>query len=316
VRSLTVLLVGALIALALLPAAPVAAGARHPSPSLGPGRTTLTYCHDGGVPETLQVDEPDPVPSSPVPAVVYVHGGGWVGGNSNLVPGSLVARVEAAVLSRGWVFVSIDYRLAPHYRWPAQIDDATCAVRFLRADSTALHVDAGAIGALGDSAGGQIVSLLGVTVPSSGFDGGQWANQPSSVEAVADLYGPADLTSPDWAHAALIQAYAPQVFGAPLGPGPADAPATATLVGASPVRYVTAHAAPFLIVQGADDGVVPPAQSLELAARLRAAGDDPTLVMVRNAQHGLLSVGGAAPSPTIAQLATDVVAFMVHHLRH
>jgi acetyl esterase/lipase len=313
-RTLAVLVVGALTALAALSATP-AAGARRPAPSLGPGRTTLTYCHNGGVPETLDVDEPSPVPSSPVPAVLYVHGGGWVSGNSSLLPGSLVDQVEAAVLRRGWVFVSIDYRLAPRFPWPAPIEDATCAVRFLRADATALHVDPGAIGALGDSAGGQIVSLLGLAGPSSGFDGGPWPDQSSSVQAVADLYGPTDLTSPDWAHAAIIQTYAPEVFGTRLGPGPPDAPTTRTLVDASPVGYVGAHAAPFLIVQGADDGVVPPDQSLELAARLRAAGEAPSLVMVHNAQHGLLPAGGAAMSPTVPQVAADVVAFMVRQLR-
>jgi acetyl esterase/lipase len=281
---------------------------------LGPGKTTLTYCVDGGVAETLDVIEPDPLPLTPAPAVVYVHGGGWVQGNSSLTPGSLVAQVAAAVLSRGLVFVSLNYRLAPLHRWPAQIEDATCAIRFLRAEASALHIDPAHIGAMGDSAGGQIVSLLGLTGNLSGFDTGSYLNQSSAVQAVVDLYGPADLTTPDWASAPLIQIYAPEAFGTKLGPGsPAD-PTTVTLETASPVSYVGPHAPPFLIIQGDNDTVVPPDQSTELAARLRAAGDDPTLVMVHNAEHGLLPVASGPITPPVSDLAAQAAAFLIRHL--
>ena len=316
-----VLALAAAVAVALVmsgAAAPAEASAPGPAPALpalGPGETTLTYCHDGAVPETLDVDEPTPAPRSEVPAVVYVHGGGWVQGDARLTPGSLVAQVAAAVLARGWVFVSVDYRLAPRYRWPAQIDDAACALRFLRAESSALHVDPRHIGAMGDSAGGQMVSLLGLAGPSAGFGGGELPRFSSAVEAVADLYGPADLTTADWEQAPLIQVYAPQAFGTRLGPAPPGSSVARRLDAASPVRYVGPHAPPFVIVQGTDDTVVPPDQSLELAARLRAAGDDPTVVMVHNAEHGLLPVAGGAESPTLAQVAADVGAFLVGRLQ-
>jgi acetyl esterase/lipase len=283
--------------------------------SLGPGKTTLTYCDDGGVAETLDVYEPDPLPASRVPAVVYVHGGGWVQGDSAITPSSLVGQVASAITAKGWVFVSIDYRLAPQFRWPAQIDDAACAVRFLRAQSAALHIDAGAIGAIGDSAGGQLVSLLGLAGRGAGFDAGADAGQSSAVQAVVDLYGPADLTTTDWAHAPLIQVYAPQAFGTTLGPGVPGSPTTDALVAASPVTYVGPHEPPFLIVQGDDDTVVPPDQSTDLATALRTAGDSATLVMVEHAQHGLLPVAGGPVTPSISALAGQVAAFLAGHLR-
>jgi acetyl esterase/lipase len=266
------------------------------------------------VAETLDVYEPDPLPSSPVPAVVYIHGGGWVQGDSTLVAGSLVSQVAAAVEAKGFVFVSIDYRLAPRYRWPDQIEDATCAIRFLRAEASALHIDPAAIGAMGDSAGGQIVSLLGLAGRSTGFDTGAYLNQSSAVQAVVDLYGPADLTTPDWANAPLIQIYAPQAFGTTLGPGTPGTPTTDALVKASPVTYVGPHDPPFLIVQGDQDTVVPADQSRELADRLRAAGNAPTLVMVDHAEHGLLPVTGGPITPPISQLAAQTAAFLIHHL--
>lgn len=282
--------------------------------AVGPGKTTLTYCDQAGTTETLDVHEPTPVPSGAVPAVVYVHGGGWTGGDSSFAPDSLVGQVATAIEAKGWVVVSINYRLAPRFKWPAQIDDARCAIRFLRANAAALHIDPRHIGAIGDSAGGQIVALLGLAGPEVGFDGGQYPEQSSAVQTVVDLYGPSDLTSSDWATSPVVQAVAPDVFGTTLGPGPAGTPAPASLETASPVTYVGPHEPPFLIMQGDEDTVVPPDQSVELADRLRAAGNTPTLVMVHGAQHEFVSATGGPVTPDVDQLASDASDFLVQHL--
>lgn len=281
---------------------------------VGPGTSTLTYCDQGGTAQTLDVDEPTPVPTGPVPAVVYVHGGGWTGGDSSIAPDSLVGHVASAVEARGWVVVSINYRLAPHFTWPAQIEDATCAVRFLRANAAALHIDARHIGAIGDSAGGQIVALLGLAGPDAGFDGSEYGDQSSAVQAVVDLYGPSDLTTADWANSPVVQAVAPDVFGTTLGPQPSGAPASALLKAASPVSYVGFGEPPFLIMQGDEDAVVPPDQSVELAHRLRAAGDAVQLVMVHGAQHEFVPVTGGSVTPDLDQLASAAAAFFMENL--
>ena len=301
----------------VLAAAPVSAAPTVASASLtpvGPGRTTLTYCDEGGVAETLDVYEPTPLPTTAVPVVVYVHGGGWTGGDDAITPGSLVGQVASDIGDKGWVFVSIDYRLAPKYRWPAPIEDATCAVRFLRAEAAALHIDPRHIGAIGDSAGGQIVSLLGLAGTSAGFDTGPHLDRSSAVQAVVDLYGPTDLTTTDWAHSVLIQDVAVEAFGTTFGPGTPGSSTTDELVAASPVTYVGAHDPPFLIIQGAEDEVVPADQSTELADRLRGAGDSATLVMVHNAQHGLLAVAGGPVTPSVSQLSATTAAFLIRHL--
>jgi acetyl esterase/lipase len=212
--ALTVALAAAVASSVLLappsPAVALAGASASAVSVVGAGKTTLTYCHNGGVAETLDVYEPSPLPSTPVPAVVYVHGGGWVQGDAALTPGSLVGQVAAAIETRGWIVVSINYRLAPRFPWPAQIDDATCAIRFLRAQAASLHIDPRHIGAIGDSAGGQIVSLLGLGTPHTGAS--------TALQAVADLYGPADLVAADWGQDPFIQVYARQAFGTDFGP--------------------------------------------------------------------------------------------------
>jgi acetyl esterase/lipase len=269
-------------------------------------RTTLSYCSPGGVGLLMDVFTPVPAPSAAVGAVVYVHGGGWVTGTDALPP--LMRTIEQEVIDSGDVFVSLNYRLAPAFLWPAQIEDVKCAIRFLRFDAKPLHINPGHIGAIGDSAGGQLVSLLGLTSSSAGFDVGQYLSESSAVQAVVDLYGPTDLTSPDWKGDTFIQNYARQEFGQALGGS------TTVLIGASPVAHAVSGAPPFLIVQGAEDTVVPPGQSQELFDRLKALGDSAQLITVENAGHGLLHVGSRPEEPDPAQLSTTISEFLSTHL--
>ena len=265
--------------------------------------TTLTYCSPGGVKERLAVYEPVPAPPRPAAAVVYVHGGGWASGSGRL--SLFLGLVEKQIVDDGEIFVSVDYRLAPRYPWPAQIEDVKCAVRFLRHDAGSLEIDPSRIAAVGDSAGGQLVSLLGLTGRGTdAFETGPYRNESSAVEAVVDMYGPTDLTTADWVGDPLMQNYARQTFGQPLGQG------TPALVAASPVTYVGAGAPPFLIIQGAQDTVVPAGQSTELARRLTAAGDEAELVMVANAGHGLLHAGGAPTTPSLTTLSAQIGRFL------
>jgi acetyl esterase/lipase len=304
-------LVVGLIALGLslwIPAGVLASGAASASAvmTIGSGKTTLTYCHNGGVPETLDLYEPNPV--RPVPVVVYLHGGGWSGGGAGLERGSLVSDVEERIVSEGSIFASVEYRLAPRFVWPSQIADASCAVDFLRSDSAVLHIDPRHVGAIGDSAGGQLVALLGLDETTSG------PLRSRGVQAVVDLFGPADLESADWASSPLVEAVAPSVFGCRLGPAPAGSDCDRELGSASPVNHVERGAPPFLIVQGSDDTVVPPSQSVELADRLRAARDPVTLLMVHGAQHELGAADQGSVSPSIPSLADQATAFLMANL--
>ena len=290
------------------------AGADASVVRVGTGETTLTYCHEDGIPETLVVLEPSPLPVTPVPVVVYIHGGGWMGGDATVPPGSMVGDVSKSIVARGWVFVSINYRLAPRFPWPAQIDDAKCAIRFLHANASSLHIEPRHIGTVGDSAGGQLVALLGSAGPTAGFDVGQYSADSSAVQAVVDLYGPADLTTVDWSRSPLMQAVAPHVFGTTFGPGPSNGATSKVLEAASPVTYVRRGDPPFLIMQGAQDTVVPPTQSEELARRLALVGDAPSFVMVPGAGHGWTQWPAGPPVPAESQLAAEATSFLFGHL--
>jgi acetyl esterase/lipase len=96
------------------------------------------------------------------------------------------------------VVASVNYRLAPQYLWPAQIEDVKCAIRYLRASAATYGIDTTRIGAWGGSAGGHLVSMLGTAGPSAGYDVGQYLDQSSAVQTVVDEWGPADLTGPGW----------------------------------------------------------------------------------------------------------------------
>lgn len=209
--------------------------------------------------------------------------------------GALFPGVRAGLLARGIVVASIDYRLAPLTPWPGQLEDAQCAVRFLRAHAAALGIDAGRIGAYGSSAGGELAALLG-TAPRVGA--GPYPSEPSQVQAVADLFGPADVNAMGRNSTPFGQAMVNMAFGS----------SPAVRAAASPVSYIHRGEPPFLIVQGTADPMVPPSQSVELARQLTAAGGKATLVLVRGAGHGI-SNPAQRPSPaSIARMITEFFA--------
>jgi acetyl esterase/lipase len=271
----------------------------HAQASTAPTFPDVTYCTAGGMDLKMDVYLPASSQSTSAsrPTVVYVHGGGWVSGDKRTGAGALDF---SELLSRGYVVGSLNYRLAPQYKFPAQIEDVKCAIRSLRANSAKYHIDPEHIGAWGGSAGGHLVSLLGVADQSAGFDVGQYLNQSSRVQAVVDYFGPSNLTSGDFANGTrqLILS----VFGSQQG-----------LVSGSPVTYVTKDDPPFLIVQGEMDVTVPPHQSQELYYKLIKAGVPATLVMVKNAGHGFTPVGGPI-SPTRQEISKLTADFFDHEL--
>src|SRR5688500_3229607 len=263
----------------------------------GAVKRDVTYCTANGVALKMDIYPPSAVQGRPSPVVLYVHGGSWISGDKweiGLAAGELNAK--------GYLVASVNYRLAPQHKWPAQIEDVKCAVRHLRANASAYNLDPARIAAWGSSAGGHLVSLLGLTDKSSGFDGtGGYPEQSSSVQAVIDMFGPTDLTAfnPDEFAVGIGES----VFGVKPG-GPTD-----ILVRASPVNYVSAGAPPFLILQCDKDRIVSASQSQILYDKLVAAGAPATLVMVKNADHGFTPSGGPI-SPSLIELRTIIQDFL------
>jgi len=262
---------------------------------------TVTYCVEGGQSLAMTLFAPDSVGNSH-PAVLEVHGGAWQHGARLL---SLSQSGPATdLVGAGFVVASIDYRLAPANPWPDQIIDAKCAVRYLRAHASDLGIDPDRIAALGTSAGGQLVSLLGTTGSSALWDTGPYPDESSAVDAVVDEFGPADLGATGWPlhSVAMIR----RVFGA--------APGTSSpvLTQASPVAHVAAGDPPFLIVQGTDDQVVPMSQSERFAAQLRADHVPVQLELVAGGRHGLETPGENPSPPAIASLITAYLVRTLH----
>jgi acetyl esterase/lipase len=274
--------------------------------------TTVTYCRPNTEPLAMDVTEPGAGAARPAPVVLYVHGGGPIGDRQVSGPGANVAgqpgadfvRLRDELSRRGFVVGTIDYRQSPLYPWPAQIEDAKCAVRFLRANAAALGIDPGRIGAWGSSGGGHVVSMLGTAGRSAGFDVGQYLERSSRLQAVVDMFGAADL--------ARMQADSTpfgRYFVLPLAFGVNRS--RADLAAASPLTYVAAGDPPFLILHGADDVMVRPYQSQELARRLQAAGVPVTLVLVEHTGHSMVTPG-QRPSPD--EVVDMVVAFFTRTL--
>ena len=130
-----------------------------------------------------------PEAGGPWPALVYVHGGSWIHGDK-----SEAAMFAHGMTAKGYVVISINYRLYPTGRYPAMIQDVKCAIRSLRANAGDYHLDPNRIGAMGASAGGHLVSLVGTSDPNPVWDVGEHLDQSSRVQAVVAMAPVIDLT--------------------------------------------------------------------------------------------------------------------------
>jgi acetyl esterase/lipase len=238
---------------------------------------------------------PNATDSKPYPVVVYVHGGGWSKGSKDAGVGFIDF---PALRANGYLVVSIDYRLAPTYKFPTYIEDVKCAIRYLRENADKYSIDTAHIGALGDSAGGHLVALLGLCGKDLGWDVGQYLDQSSEVQAVVDYYGPTNLTK----YSTNIDIFR-EAFGS-----------TEALRAASPIAYVSKNCPPFLIVQGNKDFTVYKEQSVELYNKLTSVGAQPALVIVENADHGFRPFGGEI-NPSREEITRIVVEFFNKHLK-
>jgi acetyl esterase/lipase len=235
----------------------------------------VVYGHASG--EDLQLDlyAPKDV-AGPLPAVVLLHGGGWAkGSHEGFRP------IAAALAARGYVAASIGYRLAPRHKFPAQIQDAKCAVRWLRANSERCQIDSEHIAAMGISAGAHLALLLGLTDATDGLEGEGGNPQHSSrVQAVINISGPTDLTRPEWEWPQVTRAILYDFFGGNHEQLPNAYRA------ASPVNYVHRGGPPVLTIHGTTDDVVPYEQAQLLHSALRKANVSSRLIPLHGKDHG------------------------------
>ncbi|HOK55939.1 MAG TPA: alpha/beta hydrolase [bacterium] len=213
-----------------------------------------------------------------MPVIVFVHGGAWRGGDKQ---GGIYRLIQFA--EKGYFCVTINYRLSQEAKFPAQIEDCKCAIRFLRGNSEKYNIDQDKIGVWGPSAGGHLVALLGTTGDIKEFEGnGGWKEYSSRVNAVCDWFGPSDF---------LTGFEKSNKEGSPYK-------VISELIGgeiellkekakkASPVYYVNKDCPPFLIMHGDKDNVVPYVQSVILYNKLKENNVPVTLVKIKDGGHG------------------------------
>jgi acetyl esterase/lipase len=232
------------------------------------------------------------------PGVLLVHGGGWMGGDK-----AAYTPIGKELADKGYVAFAINYRLAPQFHYPAQLDDVQRAVRWVRAHADAYNVDPNRLGALGDSAGGHLVSFLGTRDTRDNSDAAL-AAYSSRVQCVVDLYGPEDFTLPT---SSGVSPQAVQILTAFFGKTRDQAPRLYR--DGSPIIYVNKHSAPFLIMHGDADPLVPIDQSQRLYAALKKAGVEATFVTMPKDGHGFALPENQQKAHTL----TD--QFLAQHLK-
>jgi acetyl esterase/lipase len=291
VRSVLRALSAVLVTLFLSVHAFSAAEAEAPVP---PG---VRHCPDliyGKVGEQeLQLDLACPANGAgPFPAVVILHGGGWVTGSRKLM-----LPVTFDFAAHGYVAVAVSYRFAPEAPYPAQLQDARCAVRWLRANAARYRIDPDRIGAFGYSSGGHLALLLGTTCDDRPpKETGGHAGQSSQDGVVVACYPPTDLAAWDQyarngKHSRIERECALVAVTALLGGPPARQAERATA--ASPITHLRAGAPPTLLIHGLADTMVPLDQSLRYALKGQEVGAPIRLLCLEGAEHSFgTGIGG------------------------
>ena len=237
----------------------------------------------------LNMDILKPNSKTPLPAVLFITGGGFVQS-----PKENYIQQRLAIAEAGYVVASIEYRVVPNTTFPEPLEDAKTAVRYLKENAKKYGIDPNRIAVMGESAGGYLSALVGTTNGMKEFDKGEYLNQNSDVQAAIDIYGLSDLTKVGDDYSKEIQevhksAAAPEamlVNGiAVFGPGGSILSNLDKAKAANPLTYISKNTPPFLVMHGDNDMLVSPSQTKILHEALIDKGIDSTRYIVKGANH-------------------------------
>jgi acetyl esterase/lipase len=228
---------------------------------------------------SLKLDAYVPKGKARVPLIVWVHGGAWRSGSRSNMP--LTKLVE-----EGYAAASVDYRLSTQAKFPAQIHDLKAAIRFLRGHGQQWALPTQKIVVAGDSAGGHLAALVGVSNGNAELEGevGNDRAQSSNMQGIMTFYGGANLTTilkQSTPHGLSVRVPALDLL---LGGQPDDVPALARL--ASPVFHVDRNDPPLLLLHGDQDPQMPINQAHELCGAYNKVGAPVQFEVVYGAGHG------------------------------
>ncbi len=237
----------------------------------------IEFARAGDLP--LKLDLHLPAKDGKPVLIVWVHGGAWRAGSRSNMP--LAKLVEA-----GYPVASVDYRLSTQARFPAQIHDIKAAIRFLRGHAADWNLPTNNLFVAGDSAGGHLAVLVGVSNGHAELEGDLGADRTrsSAVQGIISFFGGANLTT-------ILKQSTPKALEMRvpalellLGGQPEAVPELARL--ASPVFHVDRTDPPLLLLHGDQDPQMPVNQALELLGSYKKLGLPVQLEIVHGAAHG------------------------------
>lgn len=229
-------------------------------------RKDVEYGRVNGI--SLRMDASIPEGEGPFPAVIIVHGGGWVSGDRRTNVQPLFEPLSEA----GFAWFSISYRLVTNItQFGVGVGDVEQAIRFVKSHAAEFRISPNRIALAGESAGGQLAAMAALQ-PDIG----------TSVRAVVAIYAPTDLVS-----LAKTSTYVPSSIRASVSGTPWEALVLAGLRQLSPINNVKRDMPPFLLIHGTADSLVPFEQSKAMCDRMRTAGASCELYPVSGGGHGI-----------------------------
>jgi acetyl esterase/lipase len=209
---------------------------------------------------------------TPVPTLIYYHGGGWVLGDRTGVTLLLVPYLEM-----GWNVINVEYRMAGVSLAPAAVEDCRCALRWAIKNAKEYNIDTDRIVLTGHSAGGHLSLIAGMLPEGTELDNHCHGNEKLKVAAIVNWYGISDVA--DLIQGPNLRDYAVMWMGSQP-----DRLAIAKRV--SPLTYVRAGLPPIISIHGDADPVVPYEESARLHQALTAVGVPNELVTIKGGGHG------------------------------
>jgi len=261
----------------------------------------VTFGKPGGIP--VKLDAYLVKSDTPTPVLIFIHGGGWSGGDKRGVPQFVKPPLFDASIS----IVSINYRLSGQAPYPAQVDDCTRGVQFVRSKAKDWNIDPNRIALIGASAGGHLSLWVGLHDDRKNPDAADPVERQSSrVSCIVNYFGPTDfglLAKIEHRHPAYLM-----LFGRKPGESADEIPKS-LIEAASPITYVSSDDPPVFTAHGTADRIVPQNHALLLIEKLKKKGVTTENYILKGGNHGLWN-----RSPDWPDFRAATIEFLQKHL--
>ena len=293
------------------------ASSASPAVEIVPKRTDIVYAEDGMDEHKLDLYMPKADTdkgAGPFPTVVFVHGGGWAGGDKADINNEEIQmnQLRDVLLEHGYAIAAVNYRLTPTGTFPEPMQDIAAATRYLKSHAGQFGLDPNRFVLGGDSAGAHLATMVAMTSDKPDLQGSIGVTETDTkVKAIVDYYGIYDLTKrTEDQHSGPCQRAKPGAessHGRLIGADPDSPEGEPIAAKASPITYVNSSTPPVLLFYGSQDCTTPPAQAERFEAALKAAGV-PTEMTKIDAAHA------DAKFFTTPELKDQLIRFLDAHV--